>query len=1514
MSVDAKMSPERWQRVHDVFVVAIACENAGERPLVLEKACGDDRELRLQVESLLEAHDRAGLVDDLADRMGAPALWRARIDLPGWKGRKVGQYEVLEPLAAGGMGVVYKARDARLGRQVALKFLPPHLGAQASAKERFLLEARTAAALDHPNICTIHEIGEADDGQLFIAMPLYDGETLEARLARGRLELCDAVAIALQVANGLAKAHEHKVVHRDIKPSNVMLLADGGVRVLDFGVARVDDASLTTQGAAAVGTVAYMSPEQGRGEPIDLRTDIWSLGVVIYEMITGTRPFDGENSRALTFSILNDEPAPVTATRADLPIEIDDVLRKALAKTPAHRYDSMRSLATDLAPLAQHDDERPSSSIGERRRAAVLVSVVSDYADLIEQLAPDDLAALIARIRDAAVEVARRHGGLVNYAFGEEIVSLFGIPTAHEDDDLRAVRAAMELHARARQIGGSMTGRPGSLVCLRSGVHAAPLVAQRLNKGPRRYGVTGAPPQVASQLAALAPRDGVLVSPECQRLVAPFVQSQPMPPVVVEADAGPITPYRVIGESGLQTRLEAAAQGGLTPYTGRRAELATLEAQCARARAGEGATSFVVGEAGAGKSRLLHELRERIGPHGVRMLHGRCRSHGGIAPYLPFVEMLREALHLQMQAARGISAGEIAARLRAIDGSLEPFVPLYLHLLSIPSDAWPLPRHLQREHLQAAMLDALAAMLTQLARIVPTVVLLEDWHWADDGSRAALRRLGEVVAAHPLLIVVTSRPDAVGLAEWAQHATRIQLEPLDFGASVAIMQAVLHVPRVSEELARRVHERTGGNPFFLEEVCHTLVEQGRVGNRNGEGVATSGVEALSLPDTVQAVIRTRLDGLDESSLEVLRIASVIGREFGHALLVEVLGSALDPVRGLERLRAAGLVQQVSVVPEVGYRFKHEVTQEVTYDSLLAHQRRTLHGVIGRAIERRHADRIDERAELLAHHFGRAEAWREAVRYGRRAADRAGALSQFADALDTLDRVQEWVMHLPDDEERRDLVADLLLQQERLCETLGQRGRQQQIIGQLIALLAPRGASTRLAQAYLRQGDLSTLLRRFDAADRALGTALRIGRERGDAALERHALRSIGLLRWHEERHADALAITESALVIDRDSGDDLAVAGDLVNLAIILKSMGEHARALASLEEVLAMPALSQDPSKHVYCLHTLANVHRALGDLDRALACLHRADEIASASLLPIQRSFHLTSIAHIYLQQGRVGESLQTYAQAVELSRRARHADGLVQSLRALGELLFTLGKEDAALPRLTEAARLFAQLEDREGEVEMWTRVAGILERTSASDAAAAWENVRSLRRSLGDVRGELDALDGLARAIRTRGAPPGETVPHVEAALALATTLGDLRREAALRNRLGILEWEGGRYTEALRHYEVALRLFRELGDHAGEGLALNSLGVTLGRLERHEEARTALEDSIALNRERGQQLLEAHALAALGDICRARGRVEVAVQCFEQSLALRRVLGDTNGETAMMERLSEAAQE
>jgi len=265
-------------------------------------------------------------------------------------GRTISHYRIIEKLGEGGMGVVYRAEDTTLERPVALKFLPSHVGTCDEAKGRFLREARAAAALNHPNVCTVYEIGEAD-GQVFIAMAFVEGRSLRHRIADGPLELPEAVDIAIQIAEGLAAAHEKGIAHRDVKPDNVMITPRGRAKVMDFGLAKsCGDVALTSTDST-VGTVAYMSPEQSRSEDVDHRTDLWSLGVVLYEMVTGCRPFRGDYDQAVVYSILNEEPQPAVELRSGLPDELSRVIAKALTKDPGRRYQTSDELLTDLRAL-----------------------------------------------------------------------------------------------------------------------------------------------------------------------------------------------------------------------------------------------------------------------------------------------------------------------------------------------------------------------------------------------------------------------------------------------------------------------------------------------------------------------------------------------------------------------------------------------------------------------------------------------------------------------------------------------------------------------------------------------------------------------------------------------------------------------------------------------------------------------------------------------------------------------------------------------------------------------------------------------------------------------------------------------------------------------------------------------------------------------------------------------------------------------------------------------------------
>ena len=295
-------------------------------------------------------------------------------------GQTISHYQVLARLGGGGMGVVYQARDLRLDRLVALKVLPPDLTRDAEAKARFMQEAKAASGLDHPNICTIHEIDETPDGQLFLVMAYYAGETLKQAIARGPLPLDTALDLATQIAQGLQKAHAAGIVHRDIKPANVMVTPDGVAKVVDFGLAKLVDATGLTRPGTTLGTVAYMSPEQTRGEAVDARTDLWALGVVLYEMVAGRVPFGGDSAAAVATAIQQQTPTPLTALRSGVPIELDRVVARALARDRTERFQTAADLAAELRRLRRASDaeattvgtSRPAPTGASRSRTAML--------------------------------------------------------------------------------------------------------------------------------------------------------------------------------------------------------------------------------------------------------------------------------------------------------------------------------------------------------------------------------------------------------------------------------------------------------------------------------------------------------------------------------------------------------------------------------------------------------------------------------------------------------------------------------------------------------------------------------------------------------------------------------------------------------------------------------------------------------------------------------------------------------------------------------------------------------------------------------------------------------------------------------------------------------------------------------------------------------------------------------------------------------------------------------------
>ncbi|HLV01875.1 MAG TPA: protein kinase, partial [Acidobacteriota bacterium] len=344
------MKAERWPRIQEIFEAALAVP-ARSLKAWLEDTCGSDSELRGEVEAMLQAHQRQGVLDLPLDTLISD-LFSPESQGPDL-GHLENRFRIFRELGRGGMGVVYHAHDELLDRDIALKFLPAHLQTDADARKRLLAEARAVSALDHKSICTVHDVGETEDGSIYIVMAFYGGKTLSEILNLRTLPIEECLRIALRLSEGLQCAHDAGVIHRDVKPSNIIVCDNGEVKLLDFGIAKLQSRNPQTEPGARVGTISYMSPEQARGEETDHRTDIWSLGVVLYEMLTGKHPFHRENPAAILNAILHESPPPASIYRDGVAPVLDHILSRTVEKSRQDRYPTMQELGSDLSKTLQ---------------------------------------------------------------------------------------------------------------------------------------------------------------------------------------------------------------------------------------------------------------------------------------------------------------------------------------------------------------------------------------------------------------------------------------------------------------------------------------------------------------------------------------------------------------------------------------------------------------------------------------------------------------------------------------------------------------------------------------------------------------------------------------------------------------------------------------------------------------------------------------------------------------------------------------------------------------------------------------------------------------------------------------------------------------------------------------------------------------------------------------------------------------------------------------------------------
>jgi class 3 adenylate cyclase/tetratricopeptide (TPR) repeat protein len=1150
---------------------------------------------------------------------------------------------------------------------------------------------------------------------------------------------------------------------------------------------------------------------------------------------------------------------------------------------------------------------------GERKQVTVMFCDMEGFTALSERLGPEEAYSIMDEVYEFLIHKVHDYEGTVNEMTGDGIMALFGAPIALEDAPQRAIRSAMAIHREMGRFSDKIKQEKEGLppLKMRIGIHTGPVVVGTLGNDLRvEFKAVGDTVNLASRMEGLAEPGRTYVSDETFRLTEGFFRFEALGEKEVKGKEELVKTYRVIAPSPRRTRFDVSAERGLTPFVGRERELDLLLDGFERSREGRGQAVSIVAEAGFGKSRLLYEFRKAVANEDVTFLEGRCLSYSRSVAYHPVIDILKSNFDIQEGDEDSQIREKVKRGLKVVGADEASTLPYLLELLSVKDsgiDKIPMSPEAKKERI----IETLNRIVLKGSEIRSVVMAIEDLHWIDKSSEERFKSLLDCISGARVFLIFTYRPEFVHTWGGKSYHSQLNLNRLSNRESLAIMTYLLGTEEIETDLEELILEKTEGVPFFIEELVKSLKDLQVIERKDNACGIAKDIKTVTIPSTIQDVIMARVDTLPDEAKGVLQTGSVVGREFSHELIQRITGRQEQELLSyLSVLKDSELIYERGIYPESTYIFKHAFTQEVAYETLLLERRKVLHGLVGEAIEGIYQERIEEQVDLLYHHFSLAENWPKAVRYGRQAAEKATRLSHFHEAVTMLEQVQPYLFQLPEDQSRQEVLIDVLLQQERLCETLGQRERQQAIINQIISLLQPAGDLARLAEVYVRQGDLYTLLRRFTAAAEALDKSLRISRDLSDPIGERNALRSLGLLCWHEGKNEEALERIEEVLNIDRQQEDTESIVGDLANLGSVLRSLEDYERARTCLEEGLQLCEVIQNPIKQSYILQMLGNIHRSLGKDDEAIVSFQRAAKITEQNRLPIHQSYHLTSLAHIYFRQGRIQESLQLYEQAIDVSRKAKHAEGLSQSLRMLGEVLLGMDRQSEALPHFHEAATIFARLKDDESEALVWSNIATAQEREeNYPDAIAAWEKVRTLRKAANNSPGELEAIEGMARVTRKQADDPARTLQYYGEALYLADELNDRNKQGDLLNTMGILEWQQGAYKEAVSCYERALKIFQELDDQVHQGLVLNSLGVTLTKLNRHEEALNRLEEALKLHCQTKELLLQGHALAALGEVYYEMGKSDEALHRYEMSLKIRQDIGDRKGEGWMMYHLA-----
>jgi class 3 adenylate cyclase/tetratricopeptide (TPR) repeat protein len=659
----------------------------------------------------------------------------------------------------------------------------------------------------------------------------------------------------------------------------------------------------------------------------------------------------------------------------------------------------------------------PGALEGERKTVTALFADIKGSMELIEDLDPEEARAIVDPALKLMMEAVQRYGGYVAQSTGDGIFALFGAPVAHEDHPLRALLAALRMQEEVKHYSDKLRAEKGVNLQVRVGANTGEVVVREIRTGEKHaeYLPIGHSTSLAARLQALAAPGSIAITEQVRKLVEGYLALKPLGPARIKGVSEPLEIYEVTGLGPLRTRLQRSGGRGFTKFVGRQREMDAMRHAAAQAKAGHGQIVAAMAEAGTGKSRLLFEFKVQS-QSGWMVLETFSVSHGKASAFLPVIDLLHGYFKITGDDDLHARRVKVNGTVLTLDRALEDTLPYLFGLLGIVEGGDPLAQ-MDAQLKKRRTLDAIKRIVLRESLNQPLMVTFEDLHWIDEETQAFLNLFADSIGTARIVLLVNYRPEYHH--DWGSktYYTQLRLDPLGKENADEMLSALLGDGQNLEPLKRLIIERTEGNPFFMEETVLALFDEGAL-VRNGAVKLTRSLPQLKIPPTVQAILAARIDRLAPDNKDLLQTLAVIGTEFQLGLISKVAakpGPELEPM--LSELQLGEFIYERPAVGDVQYTFKHALTLEVAYNSVLTERRKTMHEQIGHALEEQFASRLEDHLGDLARHYSRSGNRGKAIEYLRLAAYQATQRSSYPEAIAYVNRALEILASLPRGEQR-----------------------------------------------------------------------------------------------------------------------------------------------------------------------------------------------------------------------------------------------------------------------------------------------------------------------------------------------------------------------------------------------------------------------------------------------------------------------------------------------------------------